>query len=348
MNSQYTIREGHALSERHLRRLVNFLHEQGLKYDEPIDYTVILEENDGRIIGTGSCARNVMKCVAIREEYQGLGLMASIVTKLLTHMALNNVKHAFVYTKPKNMRVFADMQFYPIIQTDEILLMENKKNGICDYVDSLKDESAKYTQDASIRRIGAIIANCNPFTKGHQYLMQYAATKCDCLHIFVLSEENGMFSSGERFEMVRAGTMHLENVILHSTSEYLVSPATFPTYFIKDDKQAEMANYALDIAIFQDIIAKELGINVRFVGTEPYCAVTKQYNEAMKKSFNYIKVVEIPRFEVDGVAVSASAVRKLIDERCWDALETLLPQTTLDIIKMSVNGMRSMPPSGRM
>ncbi len=76
--------------------------------------------------------------------------------------------------------------------------------------------------------------NANPFTLGHQFLVEKAAKECDWLHLFVVQEEGSEFSFFDRFEMIKAGTRHIDNITIHPGSKYIISRATFPTYFIKD------------------------------------------------------------------------------------------------------------------
>ena len=73
--------------------------------------------------------------------------------------------------------------------------------------------------------------NANPFTKGHQYLVEQTK-ESPHVYVFVLSEDKSLFSKA-RFAMVQKGVAHLPNVTVLSTEDYLVSSATFPTYFLK-------------------------------------------------------------------------------------------------------------------
>lgn len=338
MDSRFFIREGNPLSHRQLERLKKFLIEQDLRYDIGITYSIIIENEEDEIIGTGSYQDNVLKCIAVAKEYQGMGLLANIITRLIHSLVNLGENHIFLFTKPQNLKMFTEMSFYPIIKTTDVLLMENKKDGISNYIDQLKMESNYFIDSEKNKKevnIGAIVANCNPFTKGHQYLIEKASKMCDWLHIFVLSKENGLFSSESRYQMVKDGTSHLNNVILHQTSKYIVSSATFPTYFIKDKVQAENANCILDLKIFEQYIAKELYIKKRFVGTEPFCTITNKYNETMKSYFEGkdIEIIEIPRLENTNGAISASKARKLILEKQWDELKNMLPLSTLNILK---------------
>lgn len=335
MNTQITVREGEPFTGRIWKRLVDFLENCNLEYDAGITYSIILELDD-EIVGTGSIQGNVMKCIAVHDSQRGKGLLADIVTRLYYYLTLQGVKHCFVFTKPKNKKMFEDMAFYSIICTKDVLLMENQKHGIADYVESLvqetKDSLGKQQEN---KRIGVIVANCNPFTRGHRFLIEEAGKKCDVLHLFILSEESGIFTARQRYEMVELGIMGIENVVLHATSDYLISSATFPTYFMKDKVDIGTINCILDLEIFYTYIVKALNISVRFVGEEPFCNVTAQYNQIMRKFLQerHIEVVEIPRKAVGSHPISASYVRQMLMQEEYGTLKDYIPETTMEYVK---------------
>lgn len=91
--------------------------------------------------------------------------------------------------------------------------------------------------------------NCNPFTKGHLALITYAARACDLLHIFVVEENRSQFPFADRLRLVREGTDHLANVIVHPSGPYMISNATFPTYFLKEGEDAAKIQSELDITL---------------------------------------------------------------------------------------------------
>jgi [citrate (pro-3S)-lyase] ligase len=188
------------------------------------------------------------------------------------------------------------------------------------------------TASGASKPTGAIVANCNPFTNGHLYLIESAARQCGYLHLFILSEDRSAFSTDARWSLVQAGIAHIPNVILHPTGPYLVSAATFPDYFLKDTASPQTVNTALDIAIFAERFARPLGITRRFVGTEPFDPVTATYNQQMKELLpSYgITLVETPRLESAGNAVSASRVRRLLQEQNFAAIRELVPATTYE------------------
>ena len=321
--------EGKPLRGRELDSLKQFLDSMELEYDEGIEYSVCMLNEDYEIIGTGSVDGNIIKCVAVDPKYQGQGISAAIITQLVQYEFEKGRPHIFLYTKPKNLKMFSDMGFHTILRTEKVLFMENRKSGFTDFLKKLKKETpdGAYREEAAV---GAVVANCNPFTLGHRYLIEESLKKCDYLHVFILSDNRSFFSAQDRFEMVKRGVDGLERVILHQTSDYMISAATFPTYFFKDLQQGKKANCRLDLELFGSRIAPELHITKRFVGTEPFCPVTNDYNEEMKRILpGYgIAAEEIPRKKKDDIPVSASEVRRLLKDGQYQALKELVPEST--------------------
>lgn len=318
---------GQPFTGRKKAKLQAFLKQAELDYDEGAEYTVNLVTQDGEIAATGSLQQNILKCIAVSDQYQGLGLSSKIVTLLMNQAILKGHKHIFLFTKPKNRAMFSDLGFYPVVETETVLFMENVKDGIGKYVRSLYRPECR-------GNVGAIVANCNPFTNGHRYLIETAAAQCSVLHLFVLSEDKSLFPAQVRYQLVEQGIAGLPNVVLHPSSQYLISSAVFPTYFMKDKAKAEEANCELDLHIFCQYFAKELGIVKRFVGTEPFCRVTGAYNKAMEKILPQygIELIEIQRKTQDGVEISASQVRQCMKDGNYSQIEKLVPKTTLDYI----------------
>jgi [citrate (pro-3S)-lyase] ligase len=323
-----------------LAKLKNFLRGCGLKYDKRIEYSLCLIEDD-EILATGSLDGSVLKCLAVSPERENEGLAAKIISGLLNEAARRSRFHLFLFTKPENQALFSGLGFFPVEKTKQVLLMENKKHGVAQFVASLKWEeagpSSSLSADAS-RAIGAIVANCNPFTLGHLYLIETASKQCGLLYLFVVSEDKSAFSAEIRLELVRQGVSRLSNVRLCPTGPYLVSSATFPDYFLKEsageDSPREL-NTELDLAIFAEHFAKPLGISRRYVGSEPFDPVTSVYNRQMKEVLpSYgIDVIEIKRLENAGEPLSASLVRRLLEERNLDAARELVPPATYEYLE---------------
>jgi [citrate (pro-3S)-lyase] ligase len=306
-----------------------FLESRALAYDDGVDFSVCALE-DGRIIGTGSLDKNVLKCVAVSPAVQNEGVAAKIITELVNHAAQNNRFHLFLFTKPEHFDLFSSLGFYAIAQTEDALLMENKRDGIARFVDSLEKPRISYNEG----NVGVIVANCNPFTNGHLYLCESAARQCDVLHVFILSEDKSEFPAEVRRSLAKKGTAHIPNVVVQPTGPYVISAATFPDYFLKKLSRPADANIALDLTIFGTRLAPPLHITKRFVGTEPFSDITARYNQLMKEILpRYgISVTEIPRVEIAGAAVSASRVRSLLRENRLAEIEPLVPTTTFEYL----------------
>ena len=209
------------------------------------------------------------------------------------------------------------------IQKGEILSQEEIEQ-VTGYIDEIKHETTG--------TVGAIVMNCNPFTYGHQYLIEYAAAKVDWLYIFVVEENRSVFSYEDRLELVKKGTEHLSNVIVVPSGKFIVSYETMPIYFEKAKKQEMKVDARLDLEIFARYIAPGLGISKRFVGEEPMDKVTNQYNEQMQEIFELfdLELEVIPRKELGGEVISASGVRKYIAEGTWKQVRELVPETTFE------------------
>ena len=304
-----------------------FMQKMGLASDEAIASTCLVWE-DGEIIATGSRQENILKCIAVDPMHQGEDLTATVLTALRQDAFADGHKHLFLYTKPKNQFMFSSLFFYPIAKTDQVLLMEDKPQGVRNYVDSLPVAAAS-------GKIGAAVMNCNPFTKGHRYLIETAAGACDHLYVFVLSEDKSQFSAQDRMMLVKAGTADLTNVTVLPTGPYLISSATFPTYFLKEREKAQTVQCRLDIEVFAKYYAPRFGITHRFVGTEPLSQMINQYNEALLQYLpeHGIQVCQIPRLEAGGTPISASFVRSLLGKGEDAVLQTLVPETTYTYLK---------------
>lgn len=298
------------------------LQKTSLVPEELPEQTVLLWDGD-ELAATGSRQGNILKYLAVDPAHQGEGLLASLLTALRQEAFRQGHRHLFLYTKPENEQLFLPLMFYPVAATDKVLLMEDKADGVQSFLKELPAETCQGT-------VGAAVMNCDPFTLGHHYLVETAAKECDRLYIFVLSEDRGHFSAKDRLAMVKAGTADLPNVTVLPTGPYLISAATFPTYFLKDRDGAEQVQCLLDIAIFCKYFAPHFGITRRYVGTEPLSPMTDKYNTALKAHLppQGIEVREIPRFEKSGTPVSASAVRAALAAGDWERLRHLVPETT--------------------
>lgn len=333
------------------RRVEAFLAANGLRL-APLDrYVVVTRDEDGNeILAGGGLDGNVIKCVAVSEAARSEGLMNILVSRLIVIAREEGRDSVKAFTKPENEGIFKSLGFALIASSPNAILMENGRGGLPEY--------RKYLASlARPGRNGAIVMNANPFTKGHRYLVEQAASQVDNLYVIVVKEDRSRFPYAERKAMIEAGCAGLDNVVVCEGSDYAISAATFPTYFLKKLDDATDTQIALDLDLFVNHIAKPLGVTVRFAGSEPEDALTRRYNElmaeilpgtsvavvrqdhqpdpelvkgsALRQARRPIDFVEIPRLEQNGKPLSATSLRRALDKGGFKEAMEYIPKSTV-------------------
>lgn len=333
------------------RRVEAFLAANGLRL-APLDrYVVVTRDEDGdEILAGGGLDGNVIKCVAVSESARSEGLMNILVSRLIAIAREEGRESVKAFTKPENEGIFKSLGFGLIASSPNAILMENGRGGLPEY--------RKYLASlARPGRNGAIVMNANPFTKGHRYLVEQAASQVDNLYVIVVKEDRSRFPYVERKAMIEAGCAGLDNVIVCEGSDYAISAATFPTYFLKKLDDATDTQIALDLDLFMNHIAQPLGVTVRFAGSEPEDALTRRYNElmaeilpgtsvavvrqahqpdselvkgsALRQARRPIDFIEIPRLEQNGNPISATSLRRALDKGGFKEAMEYIPKSTV-------------------
>lgn len=300
---------------------LHLLESCGLRDEGDADLIALMTEED-RLIACGALAAHTVKQLAVAPDSEGQGAMAAVLSALISEAHVRGVHRLFLCTKPGNLRMFGSMGFHTVIETEEAVLLENRKGGLEAFLASIP----KYEGVC-----GAVVCNCDPFTLGHRHLIEHAAANCDDLYVFAVSERGSMFSPEERLEMIRKGTADISNCHVFESDLYLISRATFPAYFIRDESRADQVKSDLDIELFCRKIAPALGISRRFAGEEPFSPVTRAYNERMKELLpaHGISFEEIPRLS----GISAGKVRTLIAEGETGQIREMVPGSTYEVIQ---------------
>jgi len=316
-------------------QLKAFLIAQGLSFEADIDTAFGVFDEDDQLVGCGCAAGALLKCFALTEARRGQNILGPLVSALVQDRFSRCLFDLFVITRTTNVPLFTACGFYCIAETPDIAMLANRPDG--------PEAFAKpFWQAGDENRIlGAVVMNGNPFTLGHRYLIEQAARQCDALHVFVVEEDRSAFPTRDRLTLVEAGTADLPNVRVHPSGRYMISAATFPTYFLKENEDAARLQSQLDAAIFATRVAPALHITKRFVGAEPFDPVTEQYNQALAAALppQGIELVEIPRLELNGAPVSASRVRAILQEKgfCQEVLE-LVPKATRRYLQEKFGG----------
>ena len=305
--------------------IARFLETQGLLFDEGVQFSVAVYDDSEQLVATGSFDHNTIKCVAIDESQRGLNLTGTVITQLINEQYRRGITHVFLYTKPINLTFFADFGFHVVAKTADVALLENKRDGVQVYLDTLT-----YPPVQPNDSVAGIVMNANPFTLGHRHLVETASKAHQVVHLFMVEADRSEFSTQARYELIKQGTADLPNVYLHRGGDYIISAATFPSYFLEDTARIVDAHARLDIELFCQRIAPALGITTRYVGTEPTCQVTNHYNQVMQQvgEQHGLNIAQVERLQIDGQAVSASRVRALLAKGELSALKSLVPPTT--------------------
>lgn len=346
---------------RQRQRIEAFLKRNGLRFDD-MHYYAAITDDDGEMIAGGGLKGNVIKCVAVDDAHKGEAIANTLISHLIAHANEEGHSNVKLFTKPKNRQLFESLSFRLLAEAPEAVLMETGIGGLGDTVEALKkikeegevckenNQECKEEEKTNLNITtpqhlnpstpqplttttplrGVVVMNCNPFTLGHRYLIEQAAKQVERLFVMVVREDCSLFSYAERKAMVEQGVAHLKNVTVIDGSEYAISQATFPTYFLKRLDDAADTQMLLDLDLFRRHIAPALGATVRFVGTEPTDRLTRRYNQLMHEVLADVR--EIVRLEKEGNAVSASRVRKAMEQGDMSTIRQLVPPTTLPYI----------------
>lgn len=346
---------------RQRQRIEAFLKRNGLRFDD-MHYYAAVTDDDGEMIAGGGLKGNVIKCVAVDDAHKGEAIANTLISHLIAHANEEGYSNVMLFTKPKNRQLFESLSFRLLAEAPEAVLMETGIGGINNMVEQLKkikeegevckenNQECKKEEKTNLNittpqhlnpstpqplttttpRRGVVVMNCNPFTLGHRYLIEQAAKQVERLFVMVVREDCSLFSYAERKAMVEQGVAHLKNVTVIDGSEYAISQATFPTYFLKRLDDAADTQMLLDLDLFRRHIAPALGATVRFVGTEPTDRLTRRYNQLMHEVLADVR--EIVRLDKEGNAVSASRVRKAMEQGDMSTIRQLVPPTTLPYI----------------
>lgn len=346
---------------RQRQRIEAFLKRNGLRFDD-MHYYAAVTDDDGEMIAGGGLKGNVIKCVAVDDAHKGEAIANTLISHLIAHANEEGYSNVMLFTKPKNRQLFESLSFRLLAEAPEAVLMETGIGGINNMVEQLKkikeegevckenNQECKKEEKTNLNittpqhlnpstpqplttttpRRGVVVMNCNPFTLGHRYLIEQAAKQVERLFVMVVREDCSLFAYAERKAMVEQGVAHLKNVTVIDGSEYAISQATFPTYFLKRLDDAADTQMLLDLDLFRRHIAPALGATVRFVGTEPTDRLTRRYNQLMHEVLADVR--ETARLEKEGNAVSASRVRKAMEQGDMSTIRQLVPPTTLPYI----------------
>lgn len=310
--------------------LREFLLDKEVIYED-VDASYIIRDA-GEIIATVSVKKNLIKFFYIDDKYQGEGLAIELINSVLEDIIAKGYRSYFVFTKAKNENIFTSLSMDTIEKTEDVVLLEGGFFKYKDWIEIIK-------KDLDKDEYNAIVMNANPLTLGHEYLVDKALENDRDLIIFVLEEDASYFSTKDRYEIVKKHYQDNDRVHVYKSGPYIISRATFPTYFLKKDTDKLKVYTELDAKIFARRIAKDLNIKKRYFGTEPIDKVTQKYNEMMKKILcEYGIATEfIERKTIEGEVISASKVREYY-ENDFLACKKYLSSDVYELLEIKRSG----------
>lgn len=325
------------------RRVEQFLEANQLRLDEVDYYAVVTRPDSDEILAGGGLQGDIVKCIAVGEQLRDEHISNRLISHLISEAAQRGHQSVKVFTKPQNRQIFESLGFRLVGEAPLAILMENGQ-GIeryKSYLQGVSDAISRTPVPPHPHTSGIIVMNANPFTRGHQYLIEQAAQQVEHLFVIPVKEDKSLFPYIERKAMIEAAIKLIESkspslsgegrggasITLCEGSDYAISAATFPTYFLKRLDDAADTQMRLDLDIFKRHLAPALGATIRFVGSEPDDALTCHYNELMREMLPDVR--EIERLQENGEVVSASKVRKALENGDFQGAAALVPPTTI-------------------
>lgn len=325
MDHTYTVRQLMLSLPFERRQLELFLSRHQLRLDSDVQTAFGLFDQEEQLVACGCAAGRLLKCFAIDSSLRGQNILGALISHLVQERFSAGIYDLAVITRVHNLAQFTGCGMHLVAQASGIALLENRTDGPEQFAAQLRrpgDEGKK---------IGAVVMNCNPFTKGHRALVEYAASHCELLYVFVVDEDRSLFPTRIRLQLVQEGVADLPNIRVALSGNYMISSATFPTYFLKQDEDAVTLQAELDAEVFAQRIAPALHITCRFAGQEPLDPTTARYNDAMRRILpaHGIAFCEIPRITQGNSVISASRVRAILTTQgVTDEVLAMVPEST--------------------
>ena len=312
-----------------------FLATFALKFNVYADYTAYIEE-DGKIVATVSLAKNLICDLAVANAFQGENVATLLIMHAIEKLRTEKIYGYKVFTKPAYLQSFLALGFRTLVAGENFVALEGGESDVHTTLQQLKTkilmDLGGFDDD-----YGAIVLNANPFTLGHLYLLEHALSKHNKVLVFVVQEDVSEFSFKERFSLTFLATrQYHERVCVLPSTEYMVSKATFPDYFLRSKEDVSKAHAEYDARLFEEYFMKELHVSKRYLGTEEKEYMTL-YNQTLKAVLgDKLEIVE--RLQQDGETVSASTVRKWLKDGETQKAISFIPKPCQAVFQMIIGG----------
>lgn len=312
------------LVEKEIADVEFLLSQRGLKYEDNVDYTIGLYDNQ-KIVATGSLCKNVIKMIAVAKDYQGENLTTIVMTNLTQQLAAQKIDKYFLYTTPNNKDFFMRFSLSLVYENKEIVMLENVVSPIEEQLLAIKKNIP-----TSSGTTAALVMKCNPTTLSHLLLIETCSLKHDQVIVFLV-EDDTILPYDIRKKILEKTTKTLKNVYIVPGTKYIISPNSFPTYFLKDAASALRIYMELDIAIFNRYFMRIFQIDFRYVAATAKILQADTYIQTMEKIIED-KLIIVPPLYKGGVITTTSEIRRLARQKKFSLIKHLIPQVTYDFL----------------
>lgn len=322
----------------HFFEAKELLEKCGLNPVDCADYRMGVFTPEEELIATGALVGATLQMIAVDPAFQGEDLSVRVVSHLINYAAAHGIFRLNLFTRSARVSRFQAIGFRVVAYVeDAVALLEWGSPGIREYCREL--EALRPAGGVST---GCIVMNCNPFTKGHRFLVESAARSCGRVFVLAVEEDLSEFPFSVRLELLRRGTADLDNVTVIPGGCYVISSLTFPAYFSRDEARSRLQS-RIDAEIFTQHIAPALGVTDRFLGEEPLSPTTAIYNEIVSERLTRdgIRVHILPRLRQGLHAISASEVRRRLAAGSPEDVSELVPETTLSYLRANAAQVKS-------
>ncbi len=320
MNYQLT----NCLLEKEKNDVELLLLQHGLKYETNVKYTIGLYDNK-KLVATGSLDKNVIKMIAVDTNCQGENLATIIMTNLIQELDAQKIDKYFLYTTPSNKEFFMRFSLSLVHETSEIVMLENSISSIEQHLLAMNETIPAVTGTRA-----ALVMKCNPVTLSHLLLIETCALKHDQVLIFLV-EEDTVIPYEIRKKMLEKATKDIKNVYILPATKYIISPITFPTYFLKDDINAQRIYMDLDITIFNRYFIRVFQIDFRYIAATQKILGSDTYMQTMIKILSD-KLIMIPPLYKNGIITTTSTIRKYARQKKYSLIKDLVPKTSYEFL----------------
>jgi len=312
------------LLENEINDVKLLLQQHNLKYENNVTYTIGLYD-EKKIVATGSLHNNVIKMIAVDRNYQGENLATIIMTNLIQQLSLQKMDKYFLYTTPDNKEFFMRFSLSLVYETKDIVMLENNVFTIEEQLLTIKK-----TIPVLVGTTAALVMKCNPVTLSHLLLIETCAIKHDKAIIFLVEDDTAI-PYKVRKDLLEKTTKNIKNVYIVPATKYIISPYSFPTYFLKDSATAFRIYNDLDVSIFAHYFMKIFEIDFRYVAATQKTLSSDTYIQSMTHILKE-QLIMIPPLYKDGIITTTSLIRKHAKKRNYSLIKHLLPEASYNFL----------------